>query len=219
MLLLVIASVLMAGLLYWLLPHYVLSCYRRYRGDPYWQVVRPYKKRYAVYWVPLLFLASTVPLLSATQWPFFYLFFSAILLSLAWLDLKLRILPDVILLLFALLGLTYSYVVADGIILRRLLMVLLCVGCAKIVQIVSSSFAKRRCGSSLGAGDIKFMAALACWFEMMVCLYLVALACVIALVAIFFQTLLFKRRVETIAFGPYLSLAAYFVWWWGSLYS
>ncbi|WP_432786179.1 hypothetical protein AAEX37_00290 [Oligella sp. MSHR50489EDL] len=208
-----------AGLLYLFLPRYLLSLYRCYRGDPYWQEVRPYKQRYAAAWAPLLFLMCTAPLLGVKQAHLFYLLFSAFLISLAWLDLKLRILPDLLLLLFALLGLAYSYFVIDSIILLRLAIVVLWVGCAKIVQVLSGKLVNCPSSTGLGSGDIKFIAALACWFDMPQWLFLVALACAIALIVIVLKALLFKRRAGAIAFGPYLSLAAWLLWWWPSLYS
>lgn len=208
-------AALIAILLYLLLPRYLLSVYRRYRGDPYWIEIRPYKNHYSSNWVVLLFLIAALQLSEFEPQQLFYLLFIAFLLTLSWLDLKLRILPDQLLFGFAFLGIVYAYFVIDSSVLLRLAMVLLWIGCAKIVKVFAGMLGEAPWSCGLGAGDIKFILTLFCWFDGLLVLYLVAIACFIALFAILATCVLLQKTLTNIAFGPYLSVAAYIVWWFG----
>lgn len=206
---------LIACLLYLLLPRYLLSIYRRYRGDRYWTVVRPYRKRYSANWVVVLFVIAGLHFAYVGGLAIHYLLFMACLLSLSWLDLKLRILPDELLLVFALIGLWHDYFVMDGSILLRIATVLLWVACAKIVELFVMLLGAERDRWGLGAGDVKLILALLCWFDGGLVLYLLLIACGLACLVILGTRLLLQQVVEAVAFGPYLSFAAYIIWWHG----
>ncbi|MDO5666900.1 MAG: prepilin peptidase [Alcaligenaceae bacterium] len=206
---------LLALLLYLLLPRYLLSIYRRYRGDPYWSEVRPYRKRYSANSVVLLFVLLGLQLIYYDGLQWFYLWFMACLLSLSWLDLKLRILPDELLLALAVGGLLYTYFVMDGHILLRLATVLLWAVCAKIVLLLAVTLRDNQADWGFGAGDVKLILALLCWFDTQLMLHLLAIACCMALWSILAVRLWLKKSVSSVAFGPYLSFAAYIIWWYG----
>lgn len=201
--------------LYFFLPNYLLSIYRRYRGDGYWREVRPYKKRYPSVLVVLLFLALGLELTRLDLEAVFYLLFIAILLSLSWLDLKLRILPDELLLVLAVGGLSYYYFVLDGIIWIQLVIVMLWASCAKILQVVLQRLANGRFQQGFGAGDTKFVLSLLCWFDGQLMLYLLLIACSLAVVFLMGSRFFLKKTVSSVAFGPFLSVAAYIIWWYG----
>lgn len=201
--------------LYFFLPSYLLSIYRRYRGDYYWREVRPYKKRYPSGLVVLLFLALGLELTRLDLNAVFYLLFIAILLSLSWLDLKLRILPDELLLILAVSGLSYHYFVLDSLVLIQLVIVMLWATCAKILQVLMQRLVNSRFQQGFGAGDTKFILALLCWFDVQLMLYLLLIACSLAVVFLVGRHFFLKKTVSSVAFGPFLSVAAYIIWWYG----
>lgn len=202
-------------LLYCFLPRYLLITYRRYRGDCYWREVRPYKKRYSSNCVVLMFLALGLEISELNAESIFYLFFIAILLSLSWLDLKLRILPDELLLLLALGGLNYHYFVLNSSFQIHLVIVLLWGTCAKISQVLLDKLANSKLKQGFGAGDVKLILALLCCFDGQMMLYLLFIACCLALSILMLSRVFSNKAVESIAFGPFLSVAAYIVWWYG----
>lgn len=197
------------------LPKYLLSIYRRYRGDCYWREVRPYQKRYPSTWVVLVFLASGLELTQLDAEAVFYLLLIALLLSLSWLDLKLRILPDELLLALAVSGISYHYFALNGIVLTQLATVVLWATCAKILQVLMTKLGNGRFRQSFGAGDMKFILALLCWFDGQIVLYLLFIACCLAVAVLMVGRVFSKKTVNNIAFGPYLSVAAYIIWWYG----
>lgn len=208
-------SSLMALLLYLLLPRYLLSIYQRYRGDPYWVEVRPYKKRYSYRWVVLLFLLTSLQLSELKTPQLVYLLFIAFLLTLSWFDLKLRILPNELLFGFALSGLIYSYFVINSNIYLHLATVVFCFACAKIVEIFAAVLRNNQINWGLGAGDVKFIIALLCWFDGLSTLRILAFACCMALVVVIVSRIFLTQWIKSVAFGPYLSFAAYIIWWYG----
>ena len=201
--------------LYFFLPNYLLAIYRRYRGSPYWREVRPYKKHYPPVLVVLLFLGLGLEMTRLDIETVFYLLFIAILLSLSWLDLKLRILPDEILLVLAVSGLSYHYFVVYSIVWLHLVIVVLWASCAKILQVLTKRLANSRFQQGFGAGDTKFILALLCWFDGQLMLYLLLIACSLAIVFLLGSRLFFIKTVSSVAFGPFLSVAAYIIWWYG----
>lgn len=204
---------LLALLLYLLLPKYLLSIYRRYRGDVYWKEVQPYKHHYPVAWVVWLFFLASLGITELTAQHVFYLLFIAFLLSLSWLDLKLRILADELVLALAVSGLLYHYFVLDGSILLRLAIVILWGTCAKIFQVSAAVLKLRRLEHCFGAGDTKLLLALLCWFDTLTVLHILTVACCLALAVVGFCSVFFKKTIRSVAFGPFLSFAAYFMWW------
>ena len=204
-----------ALLLQYLLPRYLLSIYKRYRRDSYWQEVRPYKKRYPTFWVTLLFMLLGLETTELQREQLFYLLLIAFLLSLSWLDLKLRILPDELLFLLALSGLIYHYFVLNCNISLQLATVMLCCVCVKIIYILCQRLGIDYLQQGFGGGDIKFILALLCWFNYQQVLYLLLLACLFALIVLIAQRIFSKKTVNSVAFGPFLSTAAYIIWWYG----
>lgn len=202
-------------ILYFFLPSYLLSIYRQYRGDCYWRDVRPYKKRYPPWLVVLAFLVLGLELPRLDIAGAFYLVFIALLLSLSWFDLKLRILPDRLLLALAIGGLSYHYFVLNSIVWLQLAMVMLWAIYAKILQVLMEKWSNGRFQPGFGAGDTKFVLALLCWFDAQSVLYLLFIACCLAIVVVMSCRLLSKKTVSSIAFGPFLSVAAYIIWWYG----
>ncbi len=201
--------------LYFFLPSYLLSIYRRYRGDCYWREIRPYKKRYPSVLVVLLFLALGLELTRLDTEAVFYLLLLAIVLSLSWFDLKLRILPDGLLLVLAVCGLSYHYFVLNSYFWIQLVMVVLWATCAKIFRVVTQRLANGRLQQGFGAGDTKFILALLCWFDGQLMLYLLLIACSLAVVFLVSSRVFLKKTVSSVAFGPFLSVAAYIIWWYG----
>ena len=197
------------------LPKYLLNIYRRHRGDCYWREVRPYKKRYPSTLVVLVFLASGLELTKLDVESAFYLLFIAILLSLSWLDLKLRILPDELILALAISGLSYHYFVLNGIVLIQLATVVLWGTCAKILQVLTDKLGNDKLRQGFGFGDTKLVLALLCWFDGQLMLYLLFIACCLAVLVLVLGRVFSKKTVNSIAFAPFLSVAAYIIWWYG----
>ncbi len=202
-------------LLYFFLPSYLLSIYRRYRRDCYWREIRPYKKHYPSVLVVLLFFALGLELKRLDAESVFYLLLLAIVLSLSWFDLKLRILPDGMLLALAIFGLNYHYFVLHSHFWIQLVIVMLWATCAKILQVATKRLANGRLHQGFGAGDTKFILALLCWFDGQLMLYLLLLACSLAIVFLVGRRIFFKKTVSSVAFGPFLSMATYIIWWYG----
>lgn len=206
---------LIALLLYCLLPRYLLSIYRRYRGDSYWLVVQPYKKHYPSYWVAVLLVIASLELSELTLGQLFYLVFISFLFSLSWLDLKLRVLPDELVLTLAISGLIYQYFVVNGNPLLLFAIGVTGLACAKIFERFMATVSDSPTASGIGAGDIKLILALACWFEVVALLYLLVIACSVALLVVLLRSIFLKEATTSVAFAPYLSFASYIMWWYG----
>lgn len=192
---------------------YLFSLYRRYRGDPYWQSVKPYKLGLSLWWLVLLFwvLAYYFAVQDRVLVFVFHSALVALLLALAWLDLKLRILPDALLLLLFVLGLSYRYVVLESDLLTLILLAVLCGVCAKIVQMACQSSFFERISQAFGAGDVKFIIALLAWVDITQLPYVLLIACVAALCTVWVLSVFRRVTLTHIAFGPFLGLGTYVI--------
>ena len=206
---------LIALLLYCFLPRYLLSIYRRYRGDSYWLEVQPYKKHYPSYWVVVLFVIASLELSEPNLGQLFYLVLISFLLSLSWLDLKLRVLPNELVLTLAISGLMYQYFVINGNPLLPIAIGVTGLAYAKIFERFMVRVGDSPSVSGIGAGDIKLILALACWFDIVALLYLLVIACSVALLVVLLRSIFLKEATTSVAFAPYLSFATYIMWWYG----
>ncbi len=72
----------------------------------------------------------------------------------------------------------------------------------------------------MGGGDVKFAAALGCWFGWKALLLLLLLAFVSGgMAGLFLLASGLKKRKDAVPFGPFLCLAAWIVAWYGDLLS
>lgn len=206
---------------WWIWPRYLLSFYRRYRGDPYWSYSRPWARR-VVLWPFVLLAGLTLggvfALSLQSSRPISWLL-SIILIGitinvlagLAWLDCKLRVLPNEWLLVVGGIGVLYHGIFGQFNILLQTLVVGLGVGCVKIMAGLLQGCGVRNYQPAFGAGDVKMILSLLCWFWLAELLVVLTVASGSALVYV----LLYRCRsqwLRVVPFGPFLSLGAYAMW-------
>ena len=169
---------------------------------------------------PLVELLTAFLFLGAYLWQGLSLgFFSAIVLGclliiVFFVDLKHRIIPDVITLPGIVIGLAFALISPQIRILDSLLGLLIGGGVFYLLAILGELLFKKE---SMGGGDIKLAAMLGAflgWQKLFLIFFLSAfLGSIIGILAIQFSSKVKKHR--TIPYGPFLALASFAALFWG----
>jgi len=129
-------------------------------------------------------------------------------------DLKHRIIPDVITLPGIVIGLTFAFISPQIRVLDSILGLLIGGGVLYLLAIIGELLFKKE---SMGGGDIKLAAMLGAflgWQKVFLIFFLSALlGSIVGILAIYLSSRIKKHR--TIPFGPFLALASFAALFWG----
>jgi leader peptidase (prepilin peptidase) / N-methyltransferase len=141
----------------------------------------------------------------------FALVLIALLVTIAIIDFRMYIIPDVANLALLVLGVAYFYLQTDRNILELLMGVLLAGGSIWLFRIC---YFYLRGQQGLGLGDVKFMAAASAWLSVDAIPIMMLLSCISAL-AFAIISAVCKGRLTAksrIAFGPHLAVGLGTMW-------
>lgn len=213
----------------------VLHLYRHYRGSDYFKIQKTYR-RHISHYLPGLILSLFCAVLalqiswvdfSGTQYLllFYLLIVFALLIMVAYIDHKLYLIPNVLVLILAvmlILMLSFMAIATQNELTESVTASVLHVlspalfrslgayTCLRLL-IYFLSYGSKRAG--LGLGDINLLSVLALWFQVYYYLCLITLACLMGLVYIFIHNRYFSDAdpLRVIAFGPWIVGASLFI--------
>ncbi|WP_235603024.1 prepilin peptidase [Piscirickettsia litoralis] len=136
-----------------------------------------------------------------------FLILSYFLISLALIDYYYRYLPDTLTLPLIWLGLVVNLYPPSSYSSITLAILGAIAGYLSL-KLINLLFYLVRKKHGLGGGDIKLFAALGAWFGLNSLPYLLFIACLLGLGAALISSLYQHKKINSIAFGPYLGLAA-----------
>ncbi|WP_375143045.1 prepilin peptidase [Paenibacillus sp. D2_2] len=117
-------------------------------------------------------------------------------------DIRNRTIPNVIVVMILVFGIFYSFLH------HSLYNALLGV----IIPSIPLLVAKYKFNFFIGAGDIKLLSAIGAWLSWFLNLYVLLLSCVIVLIFVLIMRLLFRTRVLSVPFAPFLSIASLIIY-------
>lgn len=135
--------------------------------------------------------------------------FIALIVWLSWIDLASHLLPSVLVLVFALVGVMCSICINNEI-YANLYDSLLALGVSSIVLYVFQIISWKMGGeNSVGGGDTKFLIALSAWFGLLPLLFIITYACLGFIAAILYRQYVCKDRISCYPFGPFIAFGAW----------
>ena len=152
-----------------------------------------------------------------TQYFLWFLLFMCPLLVISIIDLKLKIIPDVISMPFILVGLgvTLFMKYPDWIAALKMSSLGILIGGGSLL-LLAAIVSRLKKTEAMGGGDIKLSAMLGAFLGWKALIFVFFVSSVLALVyALCLMIFDQKKRGETIPFGPFLSMAAMIFWLYG----
>lgn len=180
----------------------IFVCGKKTRGTRNKNLRKKYYWRSVVFGLATASLSALFVLKFGSENMGWYVFYLWTLLLLAEIDVRMRLLPDILTVPLLIIGFAYAALGLGWIIAAESALGALF---GYFVPVVVSIFVVWKNKDAFGGGDIKLLAALGAWLGIEPLLYVIVIASVLMLIYSVF------RRCRTVPFGPGLTVAAIIV--------